>query len=114
MIGPWPARITCTAWRTGSTRRLNGTPSAAPSAQRVSTLGLPVPDSSWDRVDLAIPARRASSVRDGPAPFPADGRRNLPDQARRHSTDRAFPHLFAPEALSFVLTNHRLLFIIID
>ena len=29
-------------------------------------LGLPVPDSSWDSVDLAIPARRATSVSDSP------------------------------------------------
>ena len=29
-------------------------------------LGLPVPDSSWDSVDLAIPARRANSVSDSP------------------------------------------------
>ena len=50
----------------GSTSRLNCTPSATASAHRVSTLGFPVPDSSWDRVDLAIPARRASSVSDSP------------------------------------------------
>ena len=31
-----------------------------------SGLGLPVPDSSWDSVDLAIPARRDTSVSDSP------------------------------------------------
>src|SRR4051794_18961759 len=47
--------------------RLNGTPSSTASAQSVSTLGLPLPASSWDRVDFATPARRASSVSEMPS-----------------------------------------------
>ena len=65
--GPSPARITRIAGAGGSTSRLNGTSSATPSDQSVSTLGLPTPASSWESVDLAMPARRASSVRDRPA-----------------------------------------------
>ena len=41
-------------------------PSAWASAQSVSRDGLPTPFSSWDRVDLAMPARFASSVRLSP------------------------------------------------
>src|SRR5579875_1876625 len=67
MTGPSPARITWTPARAGSTSLLSGMPSAVPSAHRVSTLGFPIPDSSWERVDLARPARRASSVRERPA-----------------------------------------------
>src|SRR5258705_12549001 len=50
----------------GSTSWLNGTPRATPRAHKVSTLGLPVPDSSWESVDFAMPARRASSVSESP------------------------------------------------
>jgi len=57
MAGPSPARMTTMGVTRGSTSRLNGTSSATPSAHNVSTLGLPVPASSWESVDLAIPAR---------------------------------------------------------
>ena len=50
----------------GSSSRENGASSATQMAHSVSRLGLPVPDSSWDSVDLAIPARRATSVSDSP------------------------------------------------
>ena len=50
----------------GSMRRLSGTPSAVPRAHSVSSDGLPVPFSSWESVDLAMPARLASSVSDRP------------------------------------------------
>ena len=62
-----PARITCTGCAGGSTSRLNGTSSATASAHSVSMLGLPVAASSWDSVDLAIPARRASSASETPS-----------------------------------------------
>src|SRR5215471_10347145 len=65
---PSPRRSTVTRGRGGwSTSRLNGTSRATLSAHSVSTLGLPAPDSSWDSVDFAIPARLASSDRDSPA-----------------------------------------------
>src|SRR5919112_2497520 len=64
--GPSPARITRTLGTGGSTSRLNGTPSATPSDQSVSMLGLPVPASSWESVDFATPARRASSAIETP------------------------------------------------
>lgn len=66
-VGPCPARMTCTDGTGGSTSALNGTPSATPSAQSVSTLGFPLAASSWDSVDFAIPARLASSERERPA-----------------------------------------------
>ncbi len=50
----------------GSTRALNGTPATTAIAHSVSTLGLPVPASSCDSVDFAIPARRASSAEEIP------------------------------------------------
>src|SRR5690606_39801917 len=65
--GPSPARITCTGGGGAATNWLNGTSRATANAHRVSTLGLPAPASSWDKVDLARPARRASSVRLRPA-----------------------------------------------
>ena len=65
-MGPSWARITWVCGRGGSSSRENGTSSATQIAHSVSTLGLPVPDSSWDSVDLAIPARRATSVSDSP------------------------------------------------
>ena len=37
------------------------------SVETLWALGLPTPDSSWERVDLAMPARLASSVSDSPA-----------------------------------------------
>ena len=83
--GPSPARMILTVAWGGSTSRLNGTPSATASAQSVSTLGFPVPDSSWDRVDLAIPAWRASSVSD--SPVRARSRRS--DAAIRATTSAA-------------------------
>ena len=64
---PLPARITRMSLLGGSMRRLSGTPSAVPRAHSVSRDGLPVPLSSWDSVDLAMPARLASSVSDRPA-----------------------------------------------
>src|SRR5580704_8772604 len=67
MTTPSPARITRMSLLGGSMSRLSGTPSAVPRAQSVSRDGLPVPLSSWERVDLAMPARLASSVRDTPA-----------------------------------------------
>ena len=66
-LGPSPARITWVSGVGGSSSRENGTSSATHRAHSVSRLGLPVPDSSWDSVDLAIPARRATSVSDSPA-----------------------------------------------
>lgn len=47
--------------RAGSSSWENWTPSTVQIAQSVSRLGLPAPDSSWESVDLAIPARRATS-----------------------------------------------------
>src|SRR5699024_7046201 len=44
----------------------SGTPSATANAQSVARLGLPVPDSSWETVDFATPALRASSVSETP------------------------------------------------
>src|SRR5690606_4714448 len=41
-------------------------PSATQSDQSVSRLGFPLPDSSCDSVDLAIPARRAISASESP------------------------------------------------
>ena len=84
----------------GSTRRLNGTPSATPSDQSVSTLGLPSPASSWDSVDLAMPARRASSVRDRPAR--SRSRVSAPAIVAPSGVASV---MFAPSDGSFVLTN---------
>jgi hypothetical protein len=50
----------------GSTSLLSGTSSATASAHSVSTLGLPLADSSCESVDFAMPARFASSLRDRP------------------------------------------------
>ena len=61
-MGPSPARITWVSARGGSSSRENGASSATQMAHSVSTLGLPVPDSSWDSVDLAIPARALTQV----------------------------------------------------
>src|SRR5690625_749240 len=44
----------------------SGTPSAPAQAQSVSRLGLPVPDPSWETVDFAPPALRASSDNETP------------------------------------------------
>src|SRR5215217_5191256 len=64
MAAPSPARMTRTSRVGGSTRRLKGTPRATASAHSVSMLGLPLPASNWDSVDLEMLARRASSDSD--------------------------------------------------
>src|SRR5262245_61797896 len=100
--GPWPAGTTRIGGAAGSTSRLNGTPSASPSAQSVSTLGLPVADSSWERVDLAIPARRASSVSVRPA---RSRSRRIEDAITASSGAGTGSGMFATPVLSFDLTN---------
>ena len=50
----------------GSCSRAKGILRATHSAHSVSRLMLPLPDSSCDNVDLAIPARRATSARERP------------------------------------------------
>jgi hypothetical protein len=66
-VGPSPALITVTAGRGGSISRENGTSSTTQIAHSVSTDGFPEPLSSWESVDFAMPARRATSVSDRPA-----------------------------------------------
>src|ERR1700733_2167546 len=61
--GPSPARISWGRGAGGSTSRENGASRAMHSAHRVSRLGLPIPASSWDSVDLDRPAFRAISLR---------------------------------------------------
>ena len=65
-----------------STSRPNGTRSAAAIAHSVSTLGLPLPDSSCASVDLPSPASaaRSASVETGLLPEPADVRRDGADE----------------------------------
>src|SRR5690606_14248582 len=65
--GPSPALITRTAGRGGSSSWENGMSRATHSAHSVSRLGLPLPDSNCDSVDLAMPARWATSLSDRPA-----------------------------------------------
>ena len=97
--------------RGGSTSWLNGTPSATPSAHRVSTLGLPVPDSSWESVDLATGALgHLGQGHPDPLPFAAqgggDGGERGPCPACSHvrSSGRSFGLTNAP--VSFIIVEH--------
>src|SRR3954452_11158828 len=103
-LGPCPALITRTDGAGGSTRALNGTPSATPSAHSVSTLGFPLAASNWDSVDFAIPARLASSERESPARV-RSRRREAAIQSRGSRGGGLSDILFAPSVRSFVLTN---------
>ena len=67
MGGTSRARTTLSAVRSSSTRRANGTRSAAAIAHSVSTLGFALPDSSCASVDLPSPAACARSSRVSPA-----------------------------------------------
>ena len=63
MLTPSAARISAPWDEAASNSELKGMPSAVASAQSVSTLGFPLPPSSWERVDLANPAFAASADR---------------------------------------------------
>jgi hypothetical protein len=75
--------------------RENGASSATQMAQSVSRLGLPVPDSSWDSVDFAIPARRATSVSDSPVLW------------RSRRSEAAITSSGALDGTLFVISVHR-------
>src|ERR1700722_9529509 len=113
MTAPSPARITRTSLFGGSIRRLSGTPSAVPSAHSVSSDGLPAPLSSWLRVDLAMPARLASSVRDSAARA-RSRRSDIETSATMSDGVPASDMLFAPSPALFGLTNSVVVFIIVN
>src|SRR5436190_7238255 len=87
----------------GSTSLLNGTPSATPSAHSVSTLGFPEPDSRWERVDFATPARLASS--DSDRPVRARSRRSERAMISRGADWGGSLILFDSSVWPFCLTN---------
>src|SRR5690606_27738579 len=102
--------MSCTRGRVGSTSSAKGTSSATLSAQSVSTLGLPVPDSSSDSVDLAMPARLATSARDNPV----RRRSRRSDAAMTSNGALLLSAMFAPSVYAFDLTNASPEFIIED
>src|SRR5690348_10253100 len=113
MTTPSSARITRMSLRGGSIRRLSGTPSAVPRAHRVSRDGLPVPLSSWDSVDLAMPARLASSVSDRAARA-RSRRSDIETTATMSAGVPVSGIVFAPSSSLFGLTNRPMLFIIVN
>src|ERR1700722_3698349 len=113
MTAPSPARITRTSLFGGSIRRLSGTPSAVPSAHSVSSDGLPAPLSSWLRVDLAMPARLASSVRDSAARA-RSRRSDIETSATMSDGGPASDMMLAPSPALFGLTNSVVVFIIVN